>query len=171
MMAPFQKTESGPCSVPYPGCDPVPAVRVQHRQISKSEVGRCLGKEFLSDWPLWQTVLPFLWFLSLKPGAFVTSSGILCLLQPILTAAELKLPWLEISCSPSFSQHFNCMWDINYRLSFSNLYFCITCCFRSWKNATRDNGSTVAFSLSGKNPELTSSAIMVHRFKHSDIKW
>lgn len=150
---------------------PCACCSVPHRQISKSEVGSCLGEEFLSDWSKWHTVLPFLWFLSLKPGAFVTRSGILCLLQLILTAAELKLPWLEISCSPSFSQHFNCMWDINYRLSFSDLHFCITCCFRSWNNATRDNSSTVAFSLSGQIPGLTSSAIMVHRSKHTDIRW
>lgn len=158
------------CSAPYPGCDPVPAVPVQHRKISRSEVGAAWARSFpvtgQSD-----TVPPFLWFLTIKPGTSFTRSGILCLLQLILTAAELKCPWLEISCSPYFSQHFNCMWDINYSLSFSDLYFCITCCFRSWGNATRDNGSTVAFRLSGQIPELTSSAIMVHRFKHSDIRW
>lgn len=103
----------------------------------------------------------------------------------------------QVPLSPevkSFTADFNCCWDqssmtVNHLLSIplnSILTTCgilITgCLFQTYssvllvalgaeKTATRDNGSTVAFSLSGQIPELTSSAIMVHGSNHSDIRW
>lgn len=157
----------GPCTPLYN------TVPIQHRQISKPGMGSCLGEEFLNGngWSQWQTVLPFLCFLSLKPGAFVIKREILYLLQLILTAAEIKLQWLNQLFSTPLNSILTTWGILIIGCLFQTYTSALLVALGAEKPATRDNGSTVAFSLSGQIPELTSSAIMVHRSNHSDIRW
>lgn len=65
---------------------------------------RAAWAEFLSGWSRWHPVLPFLWFLSLKPGPLFTRSGILWLLQLtwLLLSSDFH-DWKSAALHPSHS--------------------------------------------------------------------
>lgn len=136
--------------------------------------GELLGWRF-SQW-LWLVLVTY------SPAILVllvTQTRCLCHQKwnPLLATADLNCCWDQTSMTVNqlLSIPLNSILTTYGILIMGCLFQTYTCALLvalgAEKPATRDNGSTVAFSLSGQIPELTSSAIMVHRSNHSDIRW
>lgn len=173
-MGPLQKGQSRVCSAPCPGWDPAPHCSCTTQADFQMRNGELLG--WRVSWRQWLVSVRY------RPAILVllvTQTRCLCHQKwnPLLATAGLNCGWDQTSVTVNhlLSVPLDCILN-------TCVILIIGCLFQTYtsallvalgaeKRATRDNGSTVAFSLSGQIPELTSSAIMVHRSNHPDIRW